>query len=95
MTALYLKVNYKHLTFLMFDILTFNSARSFVYLLRSSVVEIKMVKKLFECYLCHKSFKFKKSNLTRHLKLHELIQKRYGCPRCEKVFQNQSNYRRH
>lgn len=54
-----------------------------------------MVRKLFECYFCHKDFKSKKSNLLRHLKLHGPIVKRYRCQECRKSFQNKQNYKRH
>lgn len=54
-----------------------------------------MVRKLFECYVCHKNFKSKKSNLLRHLDLHGPVLKRYKCPKCRLLFQNKSNYQRH
>lgn len=54
-----------------------------------------MVRKVFECYVCHKNFKSKKSNLLRHLKLHGPIVECYKCPRCRQSFQNRQNFHRH
>lgn len=54
-----------------------------------------MAKKLFECFICRKNFKSKKSNLLRHLNLHEPNAKRYKCPKCRKSYQNKENYHRH
>lgn len=55
-----------------------------------------MVRKTFECYMCHKNFKFRKSNLLRHLSCkHGPVLKRYKCLKCQLLFQNKQNFQRH
>lgn len=34
-------------------------------------------------------------NLTRHSELHNAVITRFECPKCEKTFQNKSNYSKH
>lgn len=54
-----------------------------------------MKEKLFECKICGRLLKGKRSNLERHEKLHNGIQKKVKCDHCESSFQSTSNYKKH
>lgn len=54
-----------------------------------------MKDKLFECKICGQLLKGKRSNLQRHEKLHNGIQKKVKCEHCESSFQSTSNYKKH
>lgn len=51
--------------------------------------------KKLECFICHKQFNYKISNLKRHIALHGPTLIRFQCKICKKSFQNKTNHNVH
>lgn len=58
-------------------------------------MKTKRVVSCFECYLCHLKVLSNKSNLRRHMKLHQPEIKCFSCLVCSKSYQNKSNFKKH
>lgn len=51
--------------------------------------------KMLSCPICFMEISNKGSNLTRHIKLHNKTQKVYKCIKCDRKYQNESNFNIH